>query len=100
MDFQLEYLQDCPDDSFDAFNFSNIFEYLSQEECEQIFALVYRKAKNGARLAYWNLMVPRSRPESMAAQFLPQKERSAALHLQDRAFFYSKFQLDLVDKSP
>ena len=25
--------------------------------------------------------------------------RAAALHLQDRAFFYSKFQLDLVDKS-
>lgn len=95
----VEYLERCPDDSFDAFNFSNIFEYLSEEDCEQIFELVYRKAKDGARLAYWNLMVPRSRPESMKDKFLPQTERAEALHLQDRAFFYSKFYLDIVDKS-
>lgn len=95
----VEYLESCPDDSFDAFNFSNIFEYLSVEECEQIFELVYRKAKDGARLAYWNLMVPRARPESMKDKFFPQTERAKALHLQDRAFFYSQFHLDIVDKS-
>jgi len=95
----VEYLESCEANSIDAFNFSNIFEYLSPEEHEHILNLCVRAATDGARIAYWNLLTPRSRPESLAAVIFPQENRAKALHEQDRAFFYSQFHLEIVDKS-
>jgi len=95
----VEYLEQCDSNSIDAFNFSNIFEYLSPEEHEHILQLCIRVATDGARMAYWNLLAPRSRPESLAKMIVPQEQRAAALHRQDRAFFYSQFHLEIIDKS-
>lgn len=81
---------------FDAFNLSDIFEYISGEATSSLYARLIEHAKPGARLAYWNMLVPRSRPEALAGQVRPLLELSADLHARDKAFFYSRFHVDEV----
>jgi S-adenosylmethionine-diacylglycerol 3-amino-3-carboxypropyl transferase len=80
----------------DAFNLSDIFEYMSAENTENILRALVARANPGARLAYWNMLVPRSRPESLAAQLRPLPELAAALHAKDKAWFYSRFVVEEV----
>ena len=81
---------------FDRFNLSDVFEYVSQAHYEALLADIVRTARPGARLAYWNLIVPRSRPESLAARLHPLAALARSLHAADRAFFYSAFRIDEV----
>lgn len=80
----------------DAFNLSDIFEYMSPENTEAILRALIARANPGARLAYWNMLVPRSRPESLAAQLRPLPGLAAALHARDKAWFYSRFVVEEV----
>ena len=48
----------------------------------------------GARLAYWNMLAPRSRPESLAARL--KSCEADSWFAQDRAFFYSRFVVEEV----
>ena len=92
------FLSNCEPGSFSAFNYSNLFEYLSEEQHHRLLELTIRAARPGARVAYWNLLVPRHRPESMAAQLQRDPERGAALLKRDRAFVYGGFQVETVVK--
>ena len=92
------FLMDCEPGSFSAFNYSNLFEYLSEEQHARLLELTIRAARPGARIAYWNLLVPRSRPDSLAEQLVPDPERSATLLRQDRAFVYGGLQIETVRK--
>lgn len=79
---------------FDAFNLSNIFEYLSAEISTNIAQQLTGASKPGARFAYWNLMVPRN-----LANLYPEKlERNSSvsdeLSKNDYGFFYHRFHLD------
>jgi S-adenosylmethionine-diacylglycerol 3-amino-3-carboxypropyl transferase len=58
---------------------------------------IVRSSRPGARLAYWNMLVPRRRPEAMAARLRPLDELAAQLHVRDRAFFYSAFRVEQVE---
>ena len=80
----------------DAFNLSDIFEYMSPENTERILRAVLAKARPGARLAYWNMLVPRGRPASLAARLRPLEAEAAALHARDHAWFYSRFVIEEV----
>jgi S-adenosylmethionine-diacylglycerol 3-amino-3-carboxypropyl transferase len=82
--------------SFDCFNLSDIFEYMSPENYESLLRLIVAGARPGARLAYWNLLAPRSRPHSLAAPLEPLDELSRTLFAQDKAFFYSAFVVERV----
>lgn len=79
--------------SFDRFNLSNIFEYMPAD----VFATVARDlvdhANTGARLAYWNLMVPRQL-SSMDGRLVHDEALSAQLTKRDKGFFYRGFHLD------
>ncbi len=81
---------------FTAFNFSNLFEYVSAEHHEQVLSLVVESSEAGARLAYWNLLVPRSRPESLTDRIERDVARSAEMLLRDRAFVYGGFHVERV----
>lgn len=85
-----------PDTRYDAFNLSDIFEYMSESKTEELLRQIVLHSNRGARLAYWNMLAPRSRPESMADQLAPLPEISSALFLQDKAFFYSRFVVEEV----
>jgi S-adenosylmethionine-diacylglycerol 3-amino-3-carboxypropyl transferase len=82
--------------SIDRFNLSDIFEYMSEENYHRLLAQLAVGARPGGRLAYWNMLVPRSRPWSMAAQLHPLSELAERLHRQDKAFFYSRFVVEEV----
>lgn len=83
-------------ETFDAFNLSDIFEYLSENDYERLLRLLVRAAKPSARLAYWNLFVPRSRPESLATLLRPLKLLSGALSARDKAFMYQAIVVEEV----
>ena len=81
---------------FDCFNLSDIFEYMSPQAYEQLLRLIVASSRPAARLAYWNMLAPRSRPQSMAALLDPLADLSASLFRKDKAFFYSAFVVEQV----
>lgn len=88
------------DRRFDAFNLSDIFEYMNETNSEGLLRRLLAIAAPGARLMYWNMLVPRSRPESLADRLQPQIEQADALLRQDKAFFYSRVVLEVVAGGP
>ena len=62
----LAHFEQSPAGTYSAFNLSDVPEYLSERETEALLRAVAGCARPGARVAYWNLLVPRWRPESMA----------------------------------
>jgi len=81
---------------FDGFNLSDIFEYLDPPTCGAMYRTLLEASAPRARLAYWNMLVPRRRPDDLAHRVKPLTERADALFSVDRAFFYSAFVLEEV----
>ena len=90
------HLQSCEPGKYSAFNLSDVPEYLSEEETEQLLQACVSAARPGARLAYWNLLVPRYRPDSMAHILDRDEELASRLLRADRAFVYGGFQVETV----
>lgn len=80
---------------FDGFNLSDIFEYLDGETSQRIYEALLAVARPGARLAYWNMLVPRSCPEPLRPRVRPLPEADD-IFARDKAFFYSAFILEEV----
>jgi len=80
----------------DAFNLSDIFEYMSEDNTERLLSAVADVGSPGARVAYWNMLAPRSRPESLAEHLLPLADLSSDLFARDKAWFYSAFVVEEV----
>lgn len=77
-------------------NLSDIFEYVSVANQRAMLEHLADSSAASARLAYWNMMVPRA-----GAEILPQRLRalpdlSSALHASDKAFFYRAFVVEEV----
>jgi len=82
--------------SVDRFNLSDVFEYMSPEEFRCALDQVLDAGRSGGRLVYWNLLVPRSRPEHLAGRLRPLGALAARLHQADRAFFYSALVIEEI----
>jgi S-adenosylmethionine-diacylglycerol 3-amino-3-carboxypropyl transferase len=91
-----EFLEQEDAASVDRFNLSDIFEYMSEDNCHRLLERLVRSGRPGGRLAYWNMLAPRSRPESMAAVLRPLEQEAQRLFLEDKAFFYSAFVLEEI----
>ncbi len=91
-----ELLASEPELRVDCHNLSDIFEYMSDEYFHQLLSRLAAHSREGARLAYWNMLVPRSRPAELAGRLIPNTELAERLHLQDKAFFYSRFVVETV----
>lgn len=81
---------------FDAYNLSDIFEYMPPDVHEATYAALADKARTGARLAYWNMLAPRSVPPSLAGRVQPRRDIADPLYERDAAWFYSAFHVDEV----
>ncbi len=82
--------------SFDGFNLSDIFEYLSPDQCTAVYSRLLGSARPGARMAYWNMLVPRSCPPALAEAVSSLDDMAAELFRQDKAFFYSRFLVEEI----
>jgi S-adenosylmethionine-diacylglycerol 3-amino-3-carboxypropyl transferase len=78
---------------YDAFNLSDIFEYMSPESTDLLIDQIVDHSNPDARLAYWNMLAQRE-SKSPRIQSLP--ETSEELFKKDKAFFYSLFIVEEV----
>jgi len=88
------FLDGHPSAVVDRFNLSDIFEYMSLDNYEALLARLVRATRSGSRLAYWNMLAPRTRPASLSADLRELTELARDLHERDKAFFYSRFVLE------
>ena len=89
-----EFLSERGGIAVDRFNLSDIFEYVSREHYWRMLELLLGASRGGARLAYWNMLAERRRPETMAGSLRPLESLAARLHAEDKAFFYSAFIIE------
>ena len=79
----------------DGINFSNIFEYMSSDAHRSLLSSLLPRLSSGARMAYWNMIVPRS-GAGLFPGTIRRRRESDLLFEQDKAFFYSAFHVDEV----
>lgn len=79
----------------DRINFSNIFEYMSSDDHRALIDGLSPRLSTGARMAYWNMIVPRS-GAALAPDRINRRAESDVLFSKDKAFFYSAFHVDEV----
>jgi S-adenosylmethionine-diacylglycerol 3-amino-3-carboxypropyl transferase len=91
-----EFLDTVEDATFGAFNLSDIFEYISAENYHRLLDQLVRAGRSGARLAYWNTLADRHRPDFMADQLRSLDDLSRSLHARDKAFFYNAFIVEEI----
>jgi len=89
------YLADPPA-RFDRFALSDVFEYMDDAAYEGQLRQIVAVSSPRARLAYWNMLVSRTRPERLASELTPQDALASALHEIDKTFFYSRFVIEDV----
>ena len=82
------------EDGFDGFNLSDVFEYLAPETSERLYGQLLAHARGGARLVYWNMLVPRRCPDAYRDRVTPLEDLARRCFAKDRAFFYSAFCVD------
>ena len=81
---------------FDGFNLSDIFEYMSLPVFETVYGSILTSANDGARLVYWNMMVPRRVPQAYRPRITRLVELENIGKARDKAFFYSDFVVEEV----
>ncbi len=84
-------------DRYSKANLSDIFEYMSEDHAAAMYRVLARSLRAGGRIAYWNLLVPRCRPDALAAELRPRPE-AATLFAHDRAWFYGSFHVEEVTR--
>lgn len=82
--------------SIDAFNLSDVAEYMDLEGYYHLLERLRAAAAPGARLVYWNLLAKRRRPGSMGHWLAAREERAHRLCAEARAFFYRALVLEVV----
>jgi S-adenosylmethionine-diacylglycerol 3-amino-3-carboxypropyl transferase len=90
------HLEKLGDNAVDRYNLSDIFEYMSPDNAGLLLERLARSGRVGGRLAYWNLLADRHRPEHLAHLLKPLEAESARLSAQDKAFFYGAFVLEEI----
>jgi S-adenosylmethionine-diacylglycerol 3-amino-3-carboxypropyl transferase len=77
-------------------NLSDIFEYMSDANTQNLLARLAEASLPGGRLAYWNMLAPRRRGPALAGRLRPLEAEAAAGFAADKAFFYSAFVVEEV----
>ncbi len=93
-----EFFAGMRDSSVQKFNFTNIFEWMSEEACEGLLREAWRVASHGAVMTYRNLLVFRERPPALQKMVVPDRRLAEALHVRDRAFIYRNYVVERINK--
>ncbi len=81
---------------FTGFNLSDLFEYQNPDEHAACYARLVASASAGARLVYWNMLVPRGIPAGCGERVRSLDSLASELHARDRAWFYGQLHVDEV----
>jgi S-adenosylmethionine-diacylglycerol 3-amino-3-carboxypropyl transferase len=91
-----EFVAKAGSHAIDRYNLSDLFEYVSVDHYHRVLDGLVQAGRPKARLAYWNMLAPRRRPQSMAHRVQPLDALATKLHRVDHAFFYSAFVIEEV----
>jgi S-adenosylmethionine-diacylglycerol 3-amino-3-carboxypropyl transferase len=81
---------------FNGYNLSDLFEYLSEKDTQNIYQILLDRGAPGARIVYWNMLVPRNCPPALKDRVTELTTLGDDLFKEDKAFFYSKFVIDEI----
>jgi S-adenosylmethionine-diacylglycerol 3-amino-3-carboxypropyl transferase len=93
-----QWLAAQPSNSIDCFSLSNICELMDLADTERTFAEIARCARDGARICFRNLMIPRTVPENLSGQIKRNADLSERLLQTDRSFVYGRVDALEVSK--
>ncbi len=91
-----QVLQDAPRGAYSALNLSDVFEYMSAELTHDLYETFAERLRPGARIAFWNLLVERHRPDDLSDRITAHTDRAQALLERDRAWFYGAFHIEEI----
>jgi len=80
----------------EGFNLSDIFEYMDVPSFAGLYGRLLGAARPGARLVYWNMMVPRRVPAEHRPHIVTRSDLEARGKAIDKAFFYADFIVEEV----
>ena len=83
---------------YDAYNLSDIFEYMSNENTQNLLEHIHQQSQPKARIVYWNMLTPRKADKELRHKIKSVSALSKQLFAEDKAFFYSKFIVEEVIK--
>jgi S-adenosylmethionine-diacylglycerol 3-amino-3-carboxypropyl transferase len=92
------YFKSLSADSISKFNFTNIFEWISEEAFEDLLRETSRVAINGAVITYRNLLVHREHPTRLSNIIESDKILAEQLHKNDLAFIYDNYVVERIIK--
>lgn len=82
-------------ESITKYNLSDIFEYMSENQMNNIINKIIEKSPKKSKIAYWN-MLSSKRASKNNSNLIYLENRSKELFLKDKAFFYSDFILEEI----
>jgi NADP-dependent 3-hydroxy-3-methylglutaryl-CoA reductase len=85
-----------PKGTYSKVNLSDALEYVSPDEYERLLDTLSQRLRRHGRIAYWNLMVPRSCPPSLEGRLRSHSRLARGLWRKDRAWFYRAFNIEEV----
>ncbi|KAG0233462.1 hypothetical protein BGW42_007419 [Actinomortierella wolfii] len=95
----LKYLESEESGHFDGYNLSDIFEWMGEDLYSTFLKAIHNKGNHNARICYWNLFVPRERPETLAHLIRSEVELADQSTAKDRTYFYRRFVVETVLKA-
>jgi S-adenosylmethionine-diacylglycerol 3-amino-3-carboxypropyl transferase len=93
------WIDSMPDESINCFALSNICELMSEKDTHRLFSGVYHKARDGARVIFRNLMIPREVPEDLSDKIIKDVTLSRQIYDKDRSFVYGKVAAYTISKN-
>ena len=92
------FFKQQPENSITKFNFTNVFEWISEKEFTDLLEETIRVAKDGSVITYRNLLVPREHPEALSGRIISRKELAGRLHDKDLSFIYDNYIIEVINK--
>jgi S-adenosylmethionine-diacylglycerol 3-amino-3-carboxypropyl transferase len=82
--------------TIDRMNLSNVFEYIAADRFRALLGRLAGAARRGARLVYWNMIVPRRGADVAPEHVRELTAASRDLFARDKVFFYSTLRVEEV----
>ena len=93
-----DYFVKLPPQSISKFNFSNIFEWMPEEQFEALLNLAWKISTDGSVIVYRNLLVYREHPHTLRHLIISHKEKARVLLDEDLSFIYNNYVMEEFKK--